>query len=32
VGHLGADLSGDLRRDGEGAVDPAVGVHDACSG
>ena len=29
VRHLGSDLSGDLRRDGECAVDPAVGVHYA---
>ena len=29
MGDLGSNLAGDLGRDGEGAVDPAIGVHDA---
>ena len=29
MGDLGSDLAGNLGGDGEGAVDPAVGVHDA---
>ena len=29
MGHLCANFSGDLGGDGEGTVDPTVGVHDA---